>query len=275
MSRFFPPLVLVVACASPEPVGGFVPEDYQPTDPVRVVFTGDSITDLETAAESAEPYRMYPELLWDNDDAMWPEAADATLPARFPGLTASHNVAQGGSTSADLAEQLADLLADLPDRSGETLVLVTTGGNDVNDAPKTPGLGRRSGRNMVEHVLALRDELDAVFEDPVRLYVTNVYDPTGRGNAGGGCFPGSLSPILDEVVAAMNLELLDGAETHGFAVVDLHGHFYEHGYGEVGLDDEDTLNADTDPPHWFADCVHPNARGHHELRGLFLDAVSR
>jgi len=30
----------------------------------------------------------------------------------------------------------------------------------------------------------------------------------------------------------------------------------------------------TDPTVWFSDCVHPNDRGHQELRRVFFEAIS-
>ena len=58
----------------------------------------------------------------------------------------------------------------------------------------------------------------------------------------------------------------------GFSVVDLRGHFSGHGFNAsdssvYGHDAEDTSN-------WFDnDCIHPNDRGHHEIRRLFHAAI--
>jgi hypothetical protein len=54
--------------------------------------------------------------------------------------------------------------------------------------------------------------------------------------------------------------------------VDALGHF--HGHGNNHDDPENPYYDEEDPSGWFDDCVHPNDRGHHEIRRLFFEAVA-
>jgi hypothetical protein len=56
-------------------------------------------------------------------------------------------------------------------------------------------------------------------------------------------------------------------------VLDLRGHFLGHGfYSEAS--GSAAYDAD-DPTQWFdRDCIHPNDRGHHELRRLVHAAIT-
>ena len=56
-------------------------------------------------------------------------------------------------------------------------------------------------------------------------------------------------------------------------MVDMHGHFLGHG---LNYDMTDNAEYDAaDPTLWFeSDCIHPNERGHHELRRVFFGAMA-
>lgn len=55
-------------------------------------------------------------------------------------------------------------------------------------------------------------------------------------------------------------------------MVDLHRHFLGHGFHH--LDAQNPNHVEDDPTRWFHnDCIHPNDRGHHEIRRLFYEAV--
>ena len=57
-----------------------------------------------------------------------------------------------------------------------------------------------------------------------------------------------------------------------FAVMDLRGHF--RGHGVYAEDAENLAHDEDDPTRWFIDdCIHPNDRGHHEIRRLFYSAI--
>jgi lysophospholipase L1-like esterase len=246
------------------------------------VFLGDSITGTDWREEEAADaeagelahFAMYPDLLAANDAQMWPGAPD--LPATFPGFEAAHNVAVGGSISDDLPAQLRaleDALGPGP-YAGGTVVAITIGGNDLGESAILPGMGRRTGERVNEHLARVAGWFHdrRRFPDGAWVYVTNVYDPTGPGNAGGACWPAHQALLMDEVIANLNREMRRGAEAEGYAVLDLHGLFEGRGYGRSDPDDDRASG--TDPAHWFEDCIHPNARGHHEIRGMFLRAMT-
>ena len=57
----------------------------------------------------------------------------------------------------------------------------------------------------------------------------------------------------------------------GFAVIDMLGHFHGHGHNYDHT--ENPYYDAADPTGWFADCIHANDRGHHEIRRLFYEAM--
>ncbi len=62
-------------------------------------------------------------------------------------------------------------------------------------------------------------------------------------------------------------------EELGVSIVDLRGHFLGHGHNHS----DDSMGAyhSDDATLWFDnDCIHPNDRGHHEIRRLFYAAIS-
>ena len=59
----------------------------------------------------------------------------------------------------------------------------------------------------------------------------------------------------------------------GFSALDMRGTFLGHGFY---YDDPTAPYYDeADPSLWLAnDCIHPNPRGHHEIRTLFWRAIA-
>ena len=78
-----------------------------------------------------------------------------------------------------------------------------------------------------------------------------------RGFQSGGCSINIDSPTsVEPFFANWNGEIATRVATAGQALVDMHGHFYAHGFNT--------------PPNWFAsDCTYPNSTGHDQLRQLF------
>ena len=82
----------------------------------------------------------------------------------------------------------------------------------------------------------------------------------GNGQAD-GCFFGLDLSIPLANLPPFNDTLADLGKEKGVAVIDLYGHFNAHG-------------AESADP-WFApDCIHPNDRGHHEVRRLFHAGIT-
>lgn len=260
-------------------VASYVPADLAPADPVRVIFMGDSIT----AGFGAPGGLSYPELLEDNDRRRWPEFETDDLATTHPGITDFVDVSVSGATTTTLLDgQLPALKTRLgASVSGETLVVITIGGNDVVRAlsptvdPKT--VIDRMLRNIEDIVDDLQGD-DRFADGPPAIYITNVYEPsdgTGQVQATStheGCFFGfDFGDALPEL-ARYNEAFEELARDKGFAAVDMRGHFLGHGF--FSKDDDLDVHHPDDPTKWFdADCIHPNSRGHHEIRRLFHAAI--
>ncbi len=266
--------------------GGYLPDALRPTDPQRLITLGDSITD-GTGATTRD--LSYPALLYANDDHTWSDWQGVDLTTRFPELTEWVDVSRGGATTDSLVgTQLPRLTDQLGLKhsavTGESIAVLTIGGNDLQAAMFELLIlddGERDAH--AEELIALMvGNLEATldhFEDPTRypdgalVYFANVYDPTdGRGQAD-SCFLGAdlsaLWPLFDDANAAMR----DVAERRGAALIDMRGHFLGHGHN---YDDETLPHYDaSDPSLWLdLDCIHPNDRGHHEIRTIFYEAIT-
>lgn len=277
----------LAACTSPEEQGSpadtgveappldpdvstYVPGHFPAADPQRVVFLGDSIT---AGYGVPNPENAYVQLLLDNNEARWPDHAEADLGARFPELEVLDVSVSGATTDSLIAVQLPRVDAAWgPSVAGETLVVITIGGNDMSE-------GTFSGdpAGAVDSVVANLEVIADHFLDPARfpdgayVYITNVYEPTDGTGQVDECFYGlDLSAVIEEFERLLD-ESRALAEAQGWAWVDLRGHFLGHGFR---YDEEGDWTDEEDPTLWFQDdCIHPNPRGHHEIRRLFLAAI--
>lgn len=258
--------------------GGYLPSGYAPTLPARLIYMGDSITDGVGASQSALAYTS---LLLDNEDHSWPDYVDLELPTLYPSLESIVDVSRSGATTHTLvSSQLANLEAQLgAEAPGETMVFVTIGGNDYQFAMYDILVnGEEAALETMAEVEENLLTMFSFFADPSRfpdgawIYFTNVYDPTDDLGQSDDCFFGfDLSDIWPYFRDA-NAALQDLARREGVALVDLHGHFLGHGhnYADSSLPEHDAADLSL----WFSDdCIHPNDRGHHELRRLFLHAL--
>jgi lysophospholipase L1-like esterase len=252
----------------------YVPPDYAPVAPARAIFLGDSIT---AGYGLRERSNGYDQLMRANNDSKWPTYVGDTLEERFGEMEVLNLAVSGATTTTLIGSQLGRVEGNLgATASGETLVFITIGGNDMVDALLAIG----AGTDTDESALAIVDNLAEIasffqdsqrFPDGVRLYITNVYEPTDGTGQVDECFFGlDLSAVQDSFdLLADESRLL--AEDMGFSLVDLRGHFLGHGFR---YDEEGDWYHPEDPSLWYQeDCIHPNSRGHHELRRLFLAAV--
>ena len=251
----------------------YVPEDYHPTAPVRVVFMGDSITD---GVGASMPSLTYTALLEENQNSAWPDHDEVTLSEAFPSIEEWINVGVGGATTSSMKrEQLPALeaLLNLP-ADGETLILVTIGGNDAQQAlfpfADVDAIAQAALDNIDDMARWLTDPDN--FPDGVYVYFTNIYEPSD-GTGQSECF---YRMDYSEDLAkldVMNGGLISMGMEIGFSALDLNGHFRGHGFNN----NDDTIEAyhPDDPSRWFNDndCLHPNDRGHHEVRRLFYYAT--
>lgn len=253
----------------PDPdVQSWSPPSFPPAAVDRIVFLGDSITAGYGIDNRANRYTS---LLEQNNDTRWAEFIGDDLTARY-GPVEVVDVSRSGAQTPDLTErQIPDLEAQGP-FPGPTAVFITIGGNDLVNGLTAPG-GPSSVPPRVEaNIRAAVDELKALFPDGASILITNIYEPTDGEGQTNECFFGlrvdAAEPALDDA----NGRTLALAQEQGFAWVDLRAHFKGHGFNH-GRETIDAYDA-ADPTLWLQDdCIHPTARGHHEIRRLFLAAL--
>ena len=243
-----------------------------PESPSTVIFLGDSIT---AGAGAQNDDESYAELLVNNTST-WPDWDGRDLATRYPGIDVV-DVSDGGAwTGTVLNSQIEDFEAavTLP-FEGEALVIITAGGNDLYSVLRNPsGVEERventvsNWREMAEYFLD-----DERFPDGSTVLMANVYEPTDAVGQYSGCFYGlNISSLLPNLHDA-NTQLRGLAVEMGFSALDMRGTFLGHGFY---YDDPTAPYYDeADPSLWLAnDCIHPNPRGHHEIRTMFWRAIA-
>ena len=149
--------------------------------------------------------------------------------------------------------------------------MITSGGNDMKAAlPQVlAGLDGPIKQKVAANVDAALAELLAPDRfGPgvlVRVFEGNIYDASdGQGNfSQGKCAFGKGLPAIptDMYFDAWNLNIRDVVLARDQTAVDMHAHFYDHGYNN--------------PPNWYAsDCTHPSTLGHDQLRHLFYFEIT-
>lgn len=260
-------------------VDTYVPEGYRPVAPTRVIYLGDSIT---AGVGASDESLRYTSLLAEDSSSDWSDWADYDLETLFGPLEVVDVSVPGATTTSLKNDQLPDLTTQIGDvASGETVVVITIGGNDMQRAmlpmlrasDKDAAYEKEIGP-VIENLGIIADYFqDSVrFPDGAKLFVTNVYEPTdGQGQAGTCFFGVDIRTVLPYLERA-NREMRELGEERGFSVVDLRGHFKGHGHRHDKTDMEPYDAAD--PTLWLdPDCIHPNDRGHHEIRRLFITAI--
>lgn len=200
-------------------------------------------------------------LLYQNDDAHWPDEQGSDLVARYPGLVL-HKLATDGATIGDV---FGEQLPQLAESDEETLITLTVGGNDLLSA-----FSAKPRASLLERIA--RDVNDAYefLVDAIRrtrpnalLLLTTVYDPSDRT----GHIPG----VLEEV-GTLPLSVLDGFNRHierlvsgtpHTALADVHAHFLGHGASA----------SDADRWYWRRSLIEPNALGASEIRRVWRDTL--
>jgi lysophospholipase L1-like esterase len=254
----------------------YVPPGLAPTEAARLIVMGDSIS----AGSGASGRELtYSSLLNRNEDRTWPAAMAEDLESKF-GMTPEFlSVADGGDTTAELRNAQIGFVRDrlgVPVR-GHSIVVITIGGNDLQGAILTRDdpvgeLLDDAITNIRTVVTALQDPTD--FPDGTSIYLMNVYDPSDGVAQIDECFFGLALPQFVSALDVWFARYVELGTELGFAVVDALGGFHGHGFYS-----DDPLNAyydSGDPTRWFDDdCIHPNDRGHHEIRRLFFEAIDR
>jgi lysophospholipase L1-like esterase len=259
-------------------VNSYIPVGYRPESPQRLIFLGDSITKGDGASPKSQRYAA---LLESNVGSSWPDHGEQDLETLFPTINEVIDVSKGGAMTRSLVNsQLPDLYNQLgSSASGETIVVMTIGGNDMQAAiPAILFYGDSKADEAIEDMTANFHTIIDFFDDASRfpdgtfVYIANVYEPTDDEGYWSSCFGGlDISSTMDNLADA-NQAIRDFAEERSIAMIDMQGHFRGHGY----YHDDSSKDAyhEEDPSLWFAnDCIHPNNRGHHEIRRLFYAAI--
>jgi lysophospholipase L1-like esterase len=200
-------------------------------------------------------------LLYRNADARWPEEQGADLVSYYPDIT-FHNLAEDGATIGDV---FGEQMPHVDESEQRTLITVTVGGNDLLSA-----FANRPRRSLLESIARDVAEAYEFLLDSVRrarpnalILLTTIYDPSDRL----GRIPG----VLEEA-GPLPLPVLDGLNerirtlargTPGVRLADVYAHFLGHGASVP----------QADRWYWSRSLVEPNARGAHEIRRVWRDAL--
>ena len=169
-------------------------------------------------------------LLYDNDPTLFPDFAERDLKSLLPSIKHT-NLTFDGATTFDWLDH--DRLKSIPSFSGETLVTLTLGGNDLLQV-----IGRKSRGDSVDlsqAVLAVKnrfEEVLAMIQKKVPnnvVILSTVYDPTD----GTGILPTS-SPLFESVLPIEYLYTFNDfvrsfAAKSQYLLADVHKHFEGHG----------------------------------------------
>ncbi len=200
-------------------------------------------------------------LLYQNDDARWPEEQGADLVSRYPGI-GFRNLASDGATIGDV---FGEQLPQLEESDEDTLLTLTIGGSDLLSA-----FANRPRAALLEAIARDVGEAYEFLLDAVRrarpsalIVLSTIYDPSDRI----GRIPG----VLEEA-GKLPLEVLDGlndrirrlaAGTPNVALADLYERFLGHG---ASVPEEDRW-------YWRRSLIEPNAVGAHEIRRAWRDVL--
>jgi lysophospholipase L1-like esterase len=197
-------------------------------------------------------------LLAGNDDQVWPEFAGRDLVTRSPAVECLFHAADGATTGSVLESQM-DALRSI-DPSGEALVTLTAGGNDLLGLiGATDGAGQAGVRGVLENLDAI---LGIVRERLPRatVLVANVYDPT---DGSGDLEITRLRPQEMRWLGDYNAGVERVCRKRGARLVDVHAHFAGHGRSA--------------PPaerwYWTGSLIEPGMIGASEIRRLWLLAL--
>jgi lysophospholipase L1-like esterase len=258
----------------------------------RMVVLGDSVS---AGVGASTPFLSYASLLYRNENRTYPHDQGADLRSVLGADLQYINVAHSGDTTEMVVDnQLPRLHADPQEDPaslgtqplhGHTVVVMTIGGNDVR---RQLGPGGDPAGTAYEDALENLRRIVAYFGDTQRfvdgatVYLGSVYDITDGSDSAHLCLVGLRFTGVSEAMkkwhtgyTALAQELNAAPGAHPTVVpIDVYGAFLGHGFHYA---DTDNAHFDPhDPTLWMneQDCIHPNNRGHHELRRLFFRAIT-
>jgi lysophospholipase L1-like esterase len=199
-------------------------------------------------------------LLYKNADEYWPEDAGNDLSSRYPRLTFENHASDG----ATIGEVFGEQLPRLEESSEPALVTLTIGGNDLLSAyGSRPRLVERIGADIAEAYDFLVDSIRRCLPNGT-LIIATVYDPSDRTAKIPGVYDDA-GPLPLEVLDRLNDDIRAlGRGTPNVLLADLYARFLGHG---VSVPEKDRW-------YWSRSLIEPNARGAHEIRHAWLDALA-
>jgi lysophospholipase L1-like esterase len=237
------------------------------------IALGDSISDRGGTGP------FFYDLLNKNDDATYSDFAGKDLATKYPGIMYVHGAVAGAVTDAyaDLSSapflksQITKLGSSYP---GDVLVTITIGGNDLN-GHAVDAIGGKDDAVKAEFAAHLADELGELTKPgrlgsgKVYVVISNIYDFTdGQGDfrtVKCGPFVDVMPAKNAAAFTAWNGIMADAAKTANALLYDMHANFNGHGYNT------------TNPADLWYDrnsCIHPNAKGHDQIRRSIWKLVS-
>lgn len=249
--------------------GGTKGEGGSPTmgplaDMKTLVVLGDSIS----MGGGMAPF--YYDLLAANDDTMYPGWKGMDLKTKYGAGLMVVNNAKAGAVSADLPGQVTGLPASLP---GPVAVVLTIGGNDMqsNIAAILQGVDQGVRDQFRANIASALGQLTMPGRFgtgvDVHVYEADIYDPTdGGGNFSTCPYPLNLVPTQpsDPFFGEWNAVVTSEVPKHGMSqVAPLHTTFHMHG-----------VNSGASTNWFYTDCIHPNAKGHDAIRGMFWTQIT-
>ncbi len=243
------------------------------------VSLGDSMSEHDSP-------RQFPELLYRNDDALFPQWAGKDFETRFPSSTHIHR-ASGGDI---IEEVLDDQIPGLQPHAGTVLVTLTIGGNDFKQDRTSiwnPAISHPLADEFEQNLQLVVDRLEEKYTGELYILVATIHDP---GDDQETIYDRSGLDENENVCAILilleGLGVQDAAHANlaywntkyptvaaardSLYVADLYTRFLGHG---VNAGDPSNPHHDAeDPITWIqSDCVHPNDRGDSEIRRLFWE----
>jgi hypothetical protein len=202
-------------------------------------------------------------LFFRNDDALWPDVAGNDLSNRFPGIT-MRSLASDGATIGDV---FGEQLPMVGESDAPTLFTLTIGGEDLFSA-----FSAKPKKSMLDRIVADLGEAYEVLIGAIRrsrpsssVIVNTICDPSDR--------IGRIQGVLEDV-GRLPLAALDTLNANvramsnaigGVVLADAYLEFLGHG---ASVEQADRW-------FWKRSPLEPNARGAHELRLVWLDALDR
>jgi lysophospholipase L1-like esterase len=261
----------------------------------RVVFLGDSVTVGTPPTASSDWYRnrladalasefglSAPNSLWRtvnyvSGETLVRESGDFASCARY------------GARADDLMRDDSQVIDCIPEdeRSKRTLIVMTMGGNDLNSIMQGFGEGKSEADLWTETETFIHDLRDTLawlktpgrFPNGVDVVLSNLYEYTDGTGKVTSCPAASLAgykdiedPALTEMVIWTMEQYVAMAADYDVDLMFLLEQFCGHGY----LRDDPTSRCYRGPGSelWFDDtCIHPNSRGHLEIKDMVMSIV--